>query len=76
MLMGMFYTSVIDMLSGNDNYNDVYIHIGVGFCVARFDGMGSARASSSGTSNRTDSRAFLFKNLKSNLREELELCIT
>ena len=36
------------------------IHIGVGFGVARFDKMGDARASTRGTSNSTDSRAFSF----------------
>ena len=36
------------------------LHIGVGFGVARFDGMGNARASECGTSDSTDSRAFLF----------------
>ena len=30
----------------------VYIHIGVGFCVARFGKMGNAKASNRGTSNR------------------------
>ncbi|MBO5592158.1 MAG: hypothetical protein J5913_04265 [Prevotella sp.] len=30
----------------------IYIHTGVGFGVARFDGQGDARASECGTSNR------------------------
>lgn len=34
------------------------IHIGVGLCVARFDGMGNARASECGTSNKSDSHVF------------------
>lgn len=36
------------------------IHIGVGLCVARFDGMGNARASECGTSNKSDSHAFSY----------------
>lgn len=37
----------------------VYIHIGVGFGVARFDYQGDARASMCGTSDKHDSHAFL-----------------
>ena len=33
---------------------------GVGFCVARFDSMGNAKASIRGTSNWYDSHVFLF----------------
>ena len=33
-------------------------HIGVGLCVARLDGMGDARASECGTSDKSDSHAF------------------
>jgi hypothetical protein len=33
------------------------LHIGVGFCVARSTMVGNAKASESGTSNSTDSRA-------------------
>jgi hypothetical protein len=36
----------------------VVTHISVGFCVARSTEMGNAKASSSGTSNSTDSHAF------------------
>jgi len=35
----------------------VYIHIGVGFCVARFTEQGNAKASMRGMSNSTDSHA-------------------
>ncbi len=41
----------------------VYLHIGVGFGVARFDFQGDARASMRGTSDSTDSRAFSFLKL-------------
>ena len=47
------YTSV-------NRYGVGVLHIGVGFDVARFDKMGDARASTRGTSNSTDSRAFSF----------------
>ena len=47
------YTSV-------NRYGVGVLHIGVGFDVARFDGMGDARASECGTSNSTDSHAFSF----------------
>ena len=38
----------------------MYLHIGVGFGVARFTIQGNAKVSSSGTSDSTDSRAFSF----------------
>ena len=37
----------------------VYVHIGVGFCVARSTKPGNAKASMRGTSSGTDSHAFL-----------------
>ena len=37
-----------------------FIHIGVGFCVARSTEMGNAKASSSGTGNGKDSHAFFY----------------
>ena len=43
-----------------NRYSVGVVHIGVGFDVARFDKMGDARASTRGTSNSTDSRAFSF----------------
>ena len=38
----------------------MYLHIGVGFGVARFTIQGNAKASKCGTSDSTDSRAFSF----------------
>ena len=37
----------------------LYTYLRVGFCVARFDNMGSAKASNRETSSDTDSHAFL-----------------
>lgn len=36
----------------------VYLHIGVGFCVARSDGLGKAKASAVGRVTGTATRAF------------------
>ena len=59
MLMGMLYQT-INVSVRLYRYGLNVLHIGVGFGVARFDGMGDARASECGTSNSTDSRAFSF----------------
>ena len=49
----MFYTIPCPYPCVSDGgRHGVYIHIGVGFCVARFGKMGNAKASNRGTSNR------------------------
>ena len=46
----------------------VFIHIGVGLCVARFEKMGNARASVRGTSNGSTPTLFLCcKTIKLNI---------
>ena len=57
MLMGVYTLTegvpyIYKVCQGSD------IHTGVGFCVARSDYMGNAKASSCGTSDRQDSHAF------------------
>ena len=60
MLMSMLYQTIIVSIR-LCRYSLGVLHIGVGFGVARFDGMGNVRASECGTSDSTDSRAFSFK---------------
>lgn len=62
MLMGMLYPDLACRQSFRRLFAGVfvYIHIGVGFGVARFDYQGDARASMCGTSNKLDAHAFLF----------------
>ena len=55
MLIGYDFT---DMLLLCNTEVMCCFHIGVGFCVARFDGMGDARASECGTSDKSDSHVF------------------
>ena len=51
--MDMLYpTFAEDATIGFIANNAAYIHIGVGFGVARFDEQGNARASECGTSNK------------------------
>ena len=61
MLMGMLYTDILCPYRPNNSFPErvvlvgmariVSIHISVGFCVARSDCVGNARASIRGTSN-------------------------
>ena len=57
MLMGMLYHTILCLYVSADHVG-VYLHIGVGFGVARFTELGNAKASMRGTSGSTDSRAF------------------
>ena len=61
MFMCMFYISIIYVLSCADRHDDVYIHIGVGFCVARCTEQGNAKAFMRGMSNSTDPHVFSSK---------------
>ena len=60
MLMGMFLLDNHRICTFRTGIVWVYLHIGVGFGVARFTEQGNAKASIRGTSDSTDSRAFSF----------------